>query len=310
MRFMTTLVAIILSLFTSTAEAKELKLKWAEAKSHHPEQEGVNYAPKNLKDNKVSTVWVEGESGSGLGTWVKVDLDGTQTVSKIKIWNGNWYTADFWQRHNRMKDIEVELSDGSKHEFTLTDKMEPEVIKLPKATATKYVKIRYTSIYKGSTFNDTCISEVQVHDASRDTRVLVSKYAASSVYPSDTDGNYEPKNVGDGMLDSMWCEGTDGDGTGEWISFDFGSPKPLARLKLRNGNTYSFSMNMKANRATKITLTYSDGSKTQHEIRPSMTEQTIALGGKTTSSVKMSFDEISKGQEYNDLCISEAVFEE
>ena len=90
-----------------------------------------------------------------------------------------------------------------------------QVVKIDKPVATSFVKVKVKGIYSGSTFNDTVISELIIYDNSPSETVAVSAVKASTVYPADADGNYEPKNVEDGVLDSMWCEGDKGDGTNQ-----------------------------------------------------------------------------------------------
>jgi len=291
------------------AQAKALKPAGVQASSSLADADGVSYAAKNLTDQKQSTVWVEGEEGSGLGSWVQVDFDGEETVTGVKLWNGNWYTWDFWQRHNRVKDMEVEFSDGSQQTITLKDEMTPETVRFDKPHKTTFVKLRLKGIHRGSTFNDTCLSEVQVFDDAPDDFVRPSKVQASSIYPADGDGNYELVNLADGLADSMWCEGTkDGDGTGEWIEWDFGTTRKVSKLRIRNGNAYSFAFNLKANRAKAAKLTFSDGSGETIALKPSMVEQVVEFPPHSTTTVKVTFTEVVKGTEYNDLCVSEAQF--
>lgn len=290
------------------AHARALPIQAVTASSELGEYEGVSYAVKNLIDKKASTVWVEGEEGSGLGASITVDLGSEQSITQVKLWNGNWYTADFWQRHNRAKEVELEFSDGSKQTFTLKDEMAAEVIRLPAAVRTSSVKIKVKSIYRGNTFNDTCISEVQVSDDSPELTVVPVAAKASTVYAADADGNYEPANTWDSLLDTMWCEADAGDGVGQWIEFDLGGSRSVSKVGLRNGNAYSLGMNMKANRAKVVTLSFSDGSSTRLEVKPSMSDASYTFPAKTTSSVRITVDEVVRGTEYNDLCVSEVSF--
>lgn len=313
MRASSALVVPLAVLLASTAAlpawAKVIDPAGVQASSSLADAEGVSYAVKNVTDQKQSTVWVEGEDGSGLGSWVQVDLQGEQTVTAIKIWNGNWYTWDFWQRHNRVKDLEVEFSDGSKQTVTLKDEMTPEVVRFDKPHKTTFVKLRIKGINRGSTFNDTCLSELQVMDDEPDDYVRIARYGASSVYPADGDGNYELVNLADFLADSMWCEGNKtGDGNGEWIDFDFGTARRVSKLRIRNGNAYSFSFNLKANRAKAAKLTFTDGSSETITLKPSMVEQVVEFPAHNTQSVRVTFTEVVKGTEYNDLCVSEAQF--
>ncbi len=292
-----------------TADARPVDIVDISASSTYPETKGVKYDAKNLKDHKQASAWFEGDDGSGLGSYIEVKLDGTQTITGFRIWNGYWLTYDMWQRNNRVKTLEVELADGTEHSFELTDEMKPEEIRFPSPVSTDKLTFRIKGIHRGNTFNDTAISELQVLDGQPSQYVAVSSWSASSTYPADTDGDYDANNLSDGIIDSMWCEGDkEGDGTGQWVEFDFGGATKVSKLELYNGNAFDFSSFMGANSATKATLTFSDGSAQTVSVKPSMMKQVIDLTPKTTSKVRITFDEVRTGKEFNDLCISEAAF--
>ena len=297
---------ILLTALLSTADAANLKIADATASSSEPESNGVSYEPKFLKDSKRSTVWVEGQSGSGLGSWVQLDLDGTQEVHGIRLWNGNWFTRDFWERHNRIKEIEVEFSDGTRQRFTLEDEMVPEEITFPSPVSTSSIKIKIKGIHNGTTFNDTCLSEVQVFDGSPAANTPAASFEASSVYPTDVDGSYEPIMMQDTLLDTMWCEADEGDGNGQWVEFNLGGSRAVSELIIRNGNAYSFGQSMKSNRAVGATLSFSDGGSESITLKASALQQTISFPQRNTSTVRLTVTEVKVGTEFNDLCISEA----
>ncbi|MGB0639691.1 MAG: discoidin domain-containing protein [Myxococcota bacterium] len=296
-------------LMLSAAFAGTVKPASHQSSSHLVSDKGESYEAKLLIDGKQESAWIEGEDGSGLGSWVQFELGETKSVTGLKIWNGYWLTHDFWSRHNRAKEIEVEFSDGEKQSFTLADEMKAEVIKFAAAKDTSSIKVRFKSVYRGSTFNDTGLSEIQILDKSSSPWVTPHAYTASSTLTSDDDGNYDLTNLHDGMADSMWCEGSEaGDGSGESIEFDFGGPTSVSKLKMRNGSAGSFSSFMATNRAKAAKLTFSDGSSEAVAVKTSLMEQTIAFPAKSTSKVTITFTEVVKGSRYNDLCISEAKF--
>ena len=302
-------LALLAGLVSGPALAGVLDVASVEASSTEPEADGVSYAAKNLTDGKQSTAWFEGQDGSGLGEFVTLELGGDKTITGLRVWNGFWYTYDFWERHNRAKEIEVFFSDDSSQTFQLDDEMKPAEITFDKPVKTSSVKVKVKAIHRGNTFNDTGISEIQVLEAAQGDVVPAKAWSASSTYPSDGDGDYEADNLADGILDSMWCEGsTEGDGTGEWVEFDFGGSKQVSKLRLNNGNALSFGMFMKANHARKATLQFSDGSSETVDLKGSFMSQTVSFSPRTTSKVKVTFTEVKKGKEFNDLCISEAVF--
>ncbi len=292
-----------------SALAATVKPAGVEASSYLVSDKGQAYEGKGVADGKLDNAWLEGADSSGLGSWVKIDLGGTKSVTGLKIWNGYWISHDFWTRHNRAKEIDVEFSDGSKETLTLKDEFVAEQVRFSTTKDTDFVKIKLKSVYRGSTFNDTGFSEIQVLDKQPSPFVVPSAYTPSSTLESDGQ-TYAADQLVDGLVDSLWCEGNaDGDGTGESIEFDFGTAASVSKLKMRNGSAGSFSAFMATNRAKAATLTFADGTKHDIAIKTSLMEQTITFPAKTTNKVTVTFTEVVKGSQYNDLCIAEARFE-
>jgi hypothetical protein len=299
--------ALILSL--PSAAAKGLSVDHSTASSTFPDEEKVSYDAGRVSDSKLSTAWVEGEQGSGLGEWVQLDLGGTKEVHRVKVWGGMWYSRTYWDRSNRPKEIELAFSDGSTKTMTLDDEMRAQEIVLGSPKRTDSLRLKIKSVYPGSTWLDTPISEVQVFDAEPAEGAPVRAVTSSTQMADDGDGSYDPMNVADGLGDSMWCEGTDEDGTGEWLEFQFSGNQRIGKLRLINGTGSGLPLWMKNNRASAATLEFSDGSTAEVAIKNTMLPQQITFDSRTTSSVKVTFTSVVKGKQYNDLCISEAQFE-
>ena len=292
-----------------TALGATVKPAGVEASSYLVSDKGQAYEGKGVADGKLDNAWLEGADSSGLGSWVKIDLGGTKSVTGLKIWNGYWISHDFWTRHNRAKEVDVEFSDGSKETFTLKDEFAAEEVRFSGSKDTDFIKIKLKSVYRGSTFNDTGFSEIQVMDKQPSPFVVPTAYTSSSTLEADGQ-SYGAEQLADGLVDSLWCEGnSEGDGTGESIVFDFGRTAAVAKLKLRNGSAGSFSSFMATNRAKAATLTFADGSTHAIAIKTSLMEQTIAFPSTSTDKVTLTFTEVVKGSQYNDLCIAEARFE-
>jgi hypothetical protein len=301
------LVSALLSV--SVAQAAMIKPSAWTASSSAANTDGITYDAANLGDGKQGNFWANADKASGLGQWVQADLGGEKTLSSMTVWAGCWYTADYWKRYARPKTIVAEFADGTSQEFTLEDAQKPQTLTFSSPKKTSSVKLKIKAAYTGSTWNEAAISEVVFQDTAKDARLHAASYAASTTYPSDADGNYEPANMQDGIVDSMWCEGNKaGDGTGEWVEFKFGGAVPVSQLFLRSGNATSFSFFMKSNRATAATLTFGDGSKESIVVKDTVSEQTISFQTRTTDKVRLSFDTVKKGSEFNDLCVSEAWF--
>jgi len=309
-------LVLLFGLSTSGAWAGNVKPSAVRASSTLPTTQGVNYGPQNVMDGKQSTVWCEGdESGSGLGTTFTIELGGEKEITGLKIWNGNWYSQDFWTRHNRINNLEIAFSDGSKESFSLKNEQVAEVITFKSKKRTSSLRLRIRSVHQGSTFDDTVISELRVLNGNPDRQLKVAKWSDSSHLPADSDGSYEPPNLWDGILDSMWCEGSDGDGNGEWVEFDFGQARSISKLKLVNGNAYNLMWWMKSNRVLTAQLEFSNGSSQEIAVKNSIREQTINLEPVTASKVRMKVTSVKQGNmakkdaDFDCVCLSEATFE-
>ena len=296
-------------LAAAPADAAPVKIASVTASGTMATNDNGSYDAKNVADGKQATFWVEGGEGSGLGSWVQLQLDGPTKITALRLWNGSWYSYDFWQRHSRLKEVELEFSDGSKEKHELKDEKLMELITLSTPVTAEWVKVKIKSVYTGNTFNDTGISEIQVLDDKPEGHIKVGAWRSSSEYPEDADGNYHPTNVQDGLADSVWCEGDPGDGMGQWIEADFGTSTAVSKLKWINGNAASFPLFMKGNRASGVTLTFSDGSTEKlSAVKSSIRLTEVTFPSHTTSSVRITFDGVAKGKEFNDLCVSEAYF--
>ncbi|MCD6396001.1 MAG: hypothetical protein J7L71_00540 [Spirochaetaceae bacterium] len=69
------------------------------------------YSPKNLLDHSLRTSWVEGEKGSGIGSFVLIGTG--KTLKKfIVIYNGYEQSENLFLKNNRVKQLKVTLSEG------------------------------------------------------------------------------------------------------------------------------------------------------------------------------------------------------
>ena len=67
-----------------------------------------------------------------------------------------------YAENSRPKDILIELGDGTLIQHTLDDGMGWQSIPLLEPFSTSYVKITILSVYRGSKYTDTCISEISL----------------------------------------------------------------------------------------------------------------------------------------------------
>ncbi len=119
------------------------------------------YDIDNIFDNDDNTAWVEGSEGDGIGEWIQLDFDEEYNIERIDIISGYSKSKAIFNANNRIKTLEISFSDGSTMNLDLKDTMDLQKIKI-EPHVTKSVKFIIKDIYKGSKYNDACISELKL----------------------------------------------------------------------------------------------------------------------------------------------------
>ena len=268
---------------------------------------GIVYSPENMMDEQVATMWVEGEGSAGLGKYIQVKFDGEVELSKVRIWGGCFIDQEFFERHNRVQQLEFKYPDFSSEKFEIKDSMEPQWLTLAEPKRVESVKIYLRRVYEGNTWNDTAISEIQFFDTKGPEECVEGTTAtASSEYP-DENHAYGPHLAVDGWLDTHWVEGGE-TGDGEYLDVTLGSSKRLTRFEISNGYDATESFFSGNNRAGQVELRFSDGSKQEFTLADSRGLQTFELRPVTASSVRVTFKKVIKGSSNNDLYVGEVRF--
>lgn len=141
-------------------QQRERNLKFEASSSLYDEPQ--KYPIANIFDNNLNTAWVKGKLGDGIGEWINVGFEPESTLSQIKIINGYAKSKEIYMANNRVKKVMLIFSDGKSQEFVLKDNiLDYQTIKLTKPIKTDSVRITIEEIYKGTKYNDTCISEIK-----------------------------------------------------------------------------------------------------------------------------------------------------
>ena len=154
------------------------------ASSELDEDKNDKYAAKNMVDGNPSTAWVEGKKGGGINEYIKfycppeesdmVDLYSAYKIKGLGIINGYAKSENVFYKNNRVKKIRIEYKNDifreenpydmkkqGSFEFILEDKMEMQYLEFTGPIYMSEMKITILEVYKGSKWNDTCISELQ-----------------------------------------------------------------------------------------------------------------------------------------------------
>ena len=129
-----------------------------------------SYGHNLVLDGNPSTAW---NVPNGVGEWIALSAQTEQQIKGLRILNGytkysSGYGMWLYYANSRPKDITIELSDGSKMSYTLEDVFNNDnylyqTIDFGGIKKTAWVKITINSIYRGSKWNDCCISEIQAY---------------------------------------------------------------------------------------------------------------------------------------------------
>ncbi len=141
-----------------------------------------SYGKENLFDNDFKTAWVEGKKGAGIGEKIEIELD-NYNLASICLINGYTKNKEVYTKNNRLKKVklEVEIVDyedetktkKNSKEIEFEDKEFTEITPLNFLSLSeivddygegfykmKKVTITILEVYRGTAYNDTCISEL------------------------------------------------------------------------------------------------------------------------------------------------------
>ena len=134
------------------------------ASSVRESQYGNDYGALNVIDGDIATAWVEGISGYGEGELLEFVSGEMQHVSGVMIVNGYDKDEDLYVKNSRVKEIEAIFDDGSSERLILEDEYGIyQDLEFEHPVDTTSVKLKILSVYSGTEYDDTCISEVEFY---------------------------------------------------------------------------------------------------------------------------------------------------
>ncbi|MCR9144519.1 MAG: discoidin domain-containing protein [bacterium] len=162
-------------LYAGASSSSQLKGKDAQGEDR--------YAANKAIDKDVSTAWVEGAAGAGVGESLTIFAAPTKHGGKVQGWyliegveivNGCARDQQLFLANGRVRKVRVELYSVpqraynpefplvSAQEMELKDRAEAQVIEFAQPVITAGVKLTILSVYPGEKFQDTCIAEVRL----------------------------------------------------------------------------------------------------------------------------------------------------
>lgn len=171
-----------------------------------------------------------------------------------------------------------------------------------------------TSTTPATTGNGTGTSTSSTTGATTSTtqaRLLPSQANASSTLEATEQYSYAVGNLSDGDLKTVWSEGVEGEGEGQWLLFTFNQPVALERIDVANGYQRDQQRFYGNARVRTMRIDFSSGQSQEIQLFDDMGYQQVipALeSGQTVTSVKMTILSVYSGDEWEDLGLSEVKF--
>ncbi len=124
---------------------------------------GKTYGTEYLFDENLETSWQEGEEGDGLGVTLTAAFSEQTNLKAIAFWNGNETSQEKFEANNRIQGITITVDcNGQSYsmDYALEDVMGEQILVFDAAIPTDSLVIRINSVYNGTVYQDTVLSEM------------------------------------------------------------------------------------------------------------------------------------------------------
>ena len=123
---------------------------------------GISHTPEKAIDGDLTTGWAENAPGAGVGESITLFLDSGYTVRGFVIHAGYQKSASLYERNARPAVLKLSFSNGESQSFTLQDLNGQQRILFAQPVETDRVTFTIESVYNGTTYQDTVISELML----------------------------------------------------------------------------------------------------------------------------------------------------
>lgn len=121
------------------------------------------HVPGRVVDGDLSTAWVEGIDGHGIGESITFRFDRTYLISGMRVNAGYQKSAELYEKNDRPAAVTLSFSDGTERTVQLQDVNSLQDIPFTLPVETQSVRLTIVSVYPGSTFEDTVFSEISFY---------------------------------------------------------------------------------------------------------------------------------------------------
>lgn len=120
----------------------------------------MTYSPDRAIDGDLATAWVEGVDGPGEHEAIVCRFNDAYQVSGFHINAGYQKNQDIYSKNSRPAQIQVTDDEGQKYLYDLQDLNGVQTIEFTAPLKTNSITIEIISVYYGTKYEDTAISEI------------------------------------------------------------------------------------------------------------------------------------------------------
>ncbi len=122
------------------------------------------YPVEYVFDSREDTMWTEGVWGNGIGETIEITLDEAHKVNGLTLYNGNRISHDLYEKYGRVKTIRITFSDGSQRQYEVADDYYTSAqVNFINPIQTSTLKIEILEVYEGTTYQNTCITDININ---------------------------------------------------------------------------------------------------------------------------------------------------
>jgi hypothetical protein len=155
------------------------------ASSELPTYKGITYEAVNAHDLSLSTAWVEGVKGYGIGQYLEYVFENqSPRVTTILLYNGYVKSEKAWKENSRVKQLLLSINNTPYAILELADTRARQQFNVGAIGHNPFgletvLRFEILDVYPGTKYEDTAISEIyfdglDVHCFAPDTRILMA----------------------------------------------------------------------------------------------------------------------------------------
>jgi len=133
-----------------------------------------------------------------------------------------------------------------------------------------------------------------------------SKVTASSELPPQKDNVYRPENIADGNWETVWAEGAEGDGRGEWIEARLEVPQPVHAVEILGGYAKNEELFRANARPKRVELVLNGEHRVVADLPDKAEAVRVPVAGydKPVETVRMVIKDVYPGSRWQDCVVT------